>query len=165
MSSKQVGRAGGKGEESRQDSVGFGGQWGYYTVQNTASLDPMTPPAPRNPCTLNGLRYYDPSVGRFITRDPIGYDGGINLYAFCGNNPVMGADPTGLDKILLVFGDQHGVFGARAANWWYRPKDWPGQHNTFVRLDSPTVKQFIDAAKDADVIYVWSHGGRRVGAQ
>ena len=29
-----------------------------------------------------------PSIGRFITRDPVGYEGGINLYAYCGNNPV-----------------------------------------------------------------------------
>ncbi len=40
-------------------------------------------------------RYYDPNAGRFITRDPIGYDGGINLYAYTANNPVNDADPDG----------------------------------------------------------------------
>ena len=40
-------------------------------------------------------RYYDPGTGRFLTRDPIGYGGGINLYGFVGNNPVTGADPEG----------------------------------------------------------------------
>ncbi len=41
-------------------------------------------------------RYYDPAEGRFLTRDPIGYAGGLNLYAYCGNNPVGRSDPSGL---------------------------------------------------------------------
>ena len=45
-------------------------------------------------------RYYDPEVGRFITIDDISYIdpetiNGLNLYAYCGNNPVMGYDPEG----------------------------------------------------------------------
>ena len=43
-----------------------------------------------------GYRWYNPSTGRFWTRDPQGYDGGINLYAFCRNNPVNHSDPMGL---------------------------------------------------------------------
>lgn len=35
-----------------------------------------------------GLRFYSPSQGRFINRDPIEEQGGLNLYAFCGNNSV-----------------------------------------------------------------------------
>jgi len=46
---------------------------------------------------LLGQRYSDPATGRFLTRDPIGYEGGINVYAYTGNNPVNGIDPTGLD--------------------------------------------------------------------
>jgi RHS repeat-associated protein len=49
----------------------------------------------------NGLlymraRYYDPVVGRFISKDPIGYWGGINLYAYVANNPINFVDPFGL---------------------------------------------------------------------
>ena len=45
-------------------------------------------------------RYYDPVVGRFITIDDLSYIdpehiNGLNLYAYCGNNPVMAVDPTG----------------------------------------------------------------------
>ena len=45
-------------------------------------------------------RYYDPEVGRFISQDSLEYAdpetvNGLNLYAYCGNNPVMGYDPTG----------------------------------------------------------------------
>src|SRR5882762_7235769 len=40
-------------------------------------------------------RYYDSSVGRFISEDPIGINGGINFYAFVGNSPVDLVDPSG----------------------------------------------------------------------
>ena len=36
---------------------------------------------------LMGYRWYNPSIGRFWTRDPQGYEGGINLYAFCRTIP------------------------------------------------------------------------------
>src|SRR5262245_64054287 len=48
---------------------------------------------------LLGERYYDPSTGRFISRDPIGYGGGENLYQYCENNPLNGLDPAGHDTI------------------------------------------------------------------
>ena len=42
-------------------------------------------------------RYYDPAVRRFISEDPIGFDGGdLNLYAYVGNNPIIFTDPSGL---------------------------------------------------------------------
>jgi RHS repeat-associated protein len=41
-------------------------------------------------------RWYEPLNARWLTRDPIGYDGGIGLYAYCDGNPSMGADPSGL---------------------------------------------------------------------
>jgi len=41
-------------------------------------------------------RYYDADTGRFISEDPIGFEGGINLYAYCNSNPVNFVDPLGL---------------------------------------------------------------------
>jgi RHS repeat-associated protein len=46
-------------------------------------------------------RYYDPQVGRFISEDPIGFGGGVNWYAYVGNNPLEFTDPVGLDKIKV----------------------------------------------------------------
>ncbi len=47
-------------------------------------------------------RYYAPSLGRFVSRDPIGFAGGINLYAYCGGDPINYWDPEGTDGIFGV---------------------------------------------------------------
>jgi RHS repeat-associated protein len=43
-------------------------------------------------------RYYNPETGTWLSKDPLGISGGLNLYAFCGNNPVNFVDPSGLCK-------------------------------------------------------------------
>jgi RHS repeat-associated protein len=40
-------------------------------------------------------RYYDPSAGRFISGDPIGFNGGVNFYAYVYNAALSFVDPTG----------------------------------------------------------------------
>jgi RHS repeat-associated protein len=59
---------------------GFAGAWGYQ--QDSTGLQ------------LLGHRYYDPSTGRFLTRDPIG--DGSNWYTYASNNPVCFVDENGL---------------------------------------------------------------------
>jgi RHS repeat-associated protein len=48
-------------------------------------------------------RYLDPATGRFLTRDPVGFDGGINLYAYVGNAVVNKIDPWG--ALPMTFGN------------------------------------------------------------
>jgi RHS repeat-associated protein len=51
-----------------------------------------------------GYRYYDPRLGRWLSRDPIREAGGFNLYAYCGNDPVNRHDPLGLADFTLPDG-------------------------------------------------------------
>ena len=45
-----------------------------------------------------GYRFYSPELMRWISRDPIGEEGGVNLYAFCENGSTFLIDATGLTK-------------------------------------------------------------------
>lgn len=58
----------------------LGGAWGYMT--GSSGLLQL------------GARFYWPELGRFIQQDPIGK--GMNWYAYAGDNPLAGVDPTGL---------------------------------------------------------------------
>ncbi len=64
------------------------GQFGYYT---DTIFDTIR-------C---GFRWYDPELGRWLSRDPIGYDGGDNLYGYCGGDPLGFADPNGLLQFII----------------------------------------------------------------
>ena len=44
----------------------------------------------------NRARYYNPFTGRFLQTDPVGYEGNINWYNYCSNNPLNLTDPLGL---------------------------------------------------------------------
>jgi len=53
-------------------------------------------------------RYYDPAVGRFSQRDPIGLSGGLNHYAYVASNPVNAVDPEGLQPVSPVAPQSNG---------------------------------------------------------
>ncbi len=50
-----------------------------------------------------GARYYDPEIGRFLTRDPLKGERRepqtLNRYAYCLNNPLKYTDPTGMEEV------------------------------------------------------------------
>jgi len=62
--------------------------------------------------SVYGFRYYSPQLGRFINRDPIGEEGGINLYAFVENRSPNAVDHLGLKqwerRVLLIMGPDFG---------------------------------------------------------
>lgn len=58
-----------------------------------------------------GFRYYDPTPGRWISRDPIEENGGVNLCQFAFNNPLSYSDPSGLDPSLYAPWEFDGPFG------------------------------------------------------
>jgi RHS repeat-associated protein len=47
----------------------------------------------------NWARYYDPKLGRYISADPIGVEGGSNSFAYANVNPLLYADPAGLNPV------------------------------------------------------------------
>jgi RHS repeat-associated protein len=56
-------------------------------------------------------RFYDPATGRYISADPIGLEGGINLYGYVQNDPVNKVDPLGLSN-----------YGPLAPGMWQSPQ-------------------------------------------
>jgi RHS repeat-associated protein len=68
---------------------GFAGAWGY---QHDALTSATSAPAG---LLHVGYRWYSPSIGRFIQRDPIGLAGGLNAYVYAFNIPTNGVDPDG----------------------------------------------------------------------
>jgi len=68
-----------------------------------------------------GYRFYDPLTGRWPSRDPIGEDGGVNLYGFVGNSPLNTCDKLG--QAALPWGQLLGPFltwgtGNRIEPYW-----------------------------------------------
>ncbi|RLP52930.1 MAG: hypothetical protein D6160_18130 [Ketobacter sp.] len=83
------------------------------TTEETTSFDPFGAPTLTIPNSGNELlytgreydqntglyyyraRYYDIDTDRFISEDPLGFEAGINFYAYVNNNPINFNDPTG----------------------------------------------------------------------
>jgi len=92
-----------------QTRYGYAGAWGYqeHDADGAGGPDNILGSPPTGPAIGEvfpflhvGWRYYDPSTGRFLQRDPIGEQGGSNLYAYVRSNPSGWTDPLG-DKILI----------------------------------------------------------------
>jgi RHS repeat-associated protein len=76
-------------------------------------------------------RYYDPMDGRFIQKDPIGFDGGdVNVYAYVGNNVINKTDPTGLS-----------VYYCKASDGWKHA--WVCVNNSCAGLMPKGTPSFI----------------------
>ena len=52
---------------------------------------------------FNRARYYSPSLQRFISEDPIGFEGGMNFYAYVHNDPTNATDPYGLQDMGAAY--------------------------------------------------------------
>jgi len=126
------------GEKVYEDStIGtryqYAGAWGYQSSEDL-------------PFVHVGHRYYDPSTGRFLQRDPIGIQGGLNAYGYVENSPTTFVDPTGYDRwlaggtgrfdhlILTVGCVQHGYVTIEfySKDWLSNASVWSGFKALFV---------------------------------
>ena len=90
-----------------------------------------------------GARDYDPSIGRWLNKDPIRFEGGLNFYSYVGNDPVNFVDPYGLD-VQVIWQGPHPVVRvddpdggkphyiemgpvSKASNWEVLTGEVPGQ--------------------------------------
>ncbi|HKV33738.1 MAG TPA: RHS repeat-associated core domain-containing protein [Pyrinomonadaceae bacterium] len=80
-------------------------------------------------------RYYSVSLGRFLSRDPIEYNGGINLYEYVGGHPNVYTDPFGLASTSCVGVSLTFVFAGGATGGFYHCKDTCG-NSAWVFLGS-----------------------------
>jgi len=78
-------------------------------------------------------RYLHPRLGRFVSEDPIGFEGGINFFAYVGNSPVVYVDPDGMRATY-----RHG--GAR---FHCRSRDWITTNNRGNAAPAVTVPTVI----------------------
>jgi len=81
------------------DPYGYKGNAGYYSDREGQSISSWGGDVIDN--FKPGLiycehRYYSPQECRWITRDPMGLEGGINVYEYCGDDPLDNLDPDGL---------------------------------------------------------------------
>jgi len=74
------------------DRFGYVGAWGYEAATSNTPGDPYVTGFP---FLHVGARYYDPSSGRFLQRDPIGINGGINVFEYVESSPTTLIDPSG----------------------------------------------------------------------
>lgn len=83
---------------------GYVGAWGYQ-----AHSIPAPDGSNAFPFLHVGARYYDPATGRFLQRDPIGIDGGVNVYVYTRNTATAFIDPSGLFPDQVRIPEQPGL--------------------------------------------------------
>jgi RHS repeat-associated protein len=83
-------------------------------------------------------RYYDPTIGRFLQKDPIGYPGDIKFYRYVRNNPIRFRDPyglfdmTGLGGVVNFWGEFFGAGTDFISNYAdMRQSNWKGADKYF----------------------------------
>ena len=91
-----------------------------------------------------GFRFYQPTTGRWLSRDPIEEQGGVNLYGMGANNPINRIDPLGLS----LYTDLTGSFDPYKPTQGKYGSLYSSYHSISIKLCCPE-----QANKLADQIY------------
>lgn len=91
------------------------------------------------------LRAYDTDTGRWLSRDPIGEAGGLNLYAYVGNNPISSVDPFGLSWRDTLRDIGRGIYD-------FMMGDQSGRYNQFTKGALDAQMGVVDIDRDNNVL-------------
>jgi RHS repeat-associated protein len=103
-------------------------------------------------------RYYNPDIGRFLQTDPVGYQDGMNCYAYCTNNPLNYSDPTGLYSVGFYDPCDRGfVEGANGDQLWEAADDF--DYCVPMTCIQDIEQWFIENTNIfIDAVYIFDHG-------
>jgi len=120
-------------------------------------------------------RYYDPGTGKFLSEDPIRFEGGLNFYGYAGDSPANATDPLGEDysvakngntitvsASIVIYGEQaEPVYAQMWQNWIN--KNWNAAGHAYKGCDvkfkvtitaDPTANHWVTANSAQNYIYV-----------
>ena len=109
-------------------------------------------------------RYYDPSIGRFISEDPV--RDGLNWYVYCRNNPVNYVDPWGLKSYIFYTTGEDSDF-TKQAMWKKEQLENTGEDVVMKKINSLEAFENAwsslggDNDEKVDSLYIYSHGNER----
>jgi len=88
-----------------------------------------------------GYRFLNAGIGHWMSRDPLGEAGGLNLYGFVGNSPVNAVDPLGLARIMYRYLDNPvaGTIAPDGGGLLYHSQIWFDSGENYGFFDSDEV--------------------------
>ncbi len=122
----------------------YAGRYGYES--DLLVLEGANPNLPEITLQHVGWRWYQPDIGRFVQRDPIGLAGGLNVYAYASARPTAVVDPMGLVQFY----------------------DGPTGHYDFPEPEYPKLPRLMEGiqteqeARDVASISAWTIAGASV---
>ena len=135
---------------SPSDPFGYNGQWGYIEDRETGLYYCQN-------------RYFDPNTGRWVNRDPIGFEGGVNVYEYTGGSPNGAMDDDGLKRIVVIIGAGFVKKGEPRINpAWLEAARRALRHHMVagdeVEYVFGNIRRAMKGIADADEVIIVAHG-------